>query len=159
MLTPFYLLDHTWIQLQLFQMANFWAILALRHREILLCCFPHYILQRLLSPRLAHASPLENTTIVSVIHGDMYILTILLILGTMIHILLPPYWFAFMAGFITPIYLFRKHHFENINLKTRKQLRRKIEFFGLSLTNCVFQNISTFWIYFFECPHTPYPKK
>lgn len=49
------------------------------------------------------------------------------ILGTMTHILLPPSWVAFMARFTAPIYLFRECHFENKNLKMRKQLKRKIE--------------------------------
>lgn len=69
----------------------------------------------------------ENTAVVSVIPSDVYFLTMKPILETMIHILLPPSWVAFMAAFIASIYLFRECHFENINLKTGKQLRKKIE--------------------------------
>lgn len=75
----------------------------------------------------------------------MRLLTMLLTLGPVIHALLPPCWVAFMAGFITPIYLFRRRHFENINLKMRKQFRRKIEcvLFGNKFKKLFLENISS----------------
>lgn len=130
--------------------------------QILLWHFPSFTsvsVQSLFRTGLVCAQ--ENTAVVSVIPSDVYTLTMQLILETMIHTLLPPSWVAFMAAFIASIYLFRKCHFKNINLKTRKQLRRKIERVLLwnEFNKLYFRACPLFQIYFSEWPSTCYPKK
>lgn len=93
--------------------------------------------------------------------SDVYSLTVLLILETVIHILLPTSWVAFMAVFIASIYLFRECHFQNINLKTREQLRRKTErvLVWNEYNKLYFRACPLFQIYLSEYLPTCYPKR
>lgn len=142
-------------------MVVFWVSLALRPSFFYSISLPltSVSIQSLL--RTGPLWALENTTVVSVIPSDVYNLMVQLILETVIHILLPPSWVAFMAVFIASIYLFRKCRFENINLKTRKQLRRKTEHVLLwnEYSKLYFRACLLFQIYFSEYPPTCYPKK
>lgn len=155
---PFYLLDHPGSS---YNSSKWWLLGQTGFETRLLLChsFPSqssWSYGRAPPPRGLAQQLLERRTV-----SGTHILTMQPGLGTMIHILLPPYWVAFMAGFIAPIYLFRKCRFENINLKTRKQLRRKIEcaLFWNEFNKLYFRTFLLFQIYFSECPSTSYPKK
>lgn len=147
-------------QLQLFQMVPFLGILALRPSFFYnnsLPPHPHLLLECLFSPcwEQVHSETKRTKLLVS------FPVTVRLILETVIHILLPPSWVAFMAAFIASIYLFKKCHFENINLKARQPLRRNTERVHLfnEYSKLYFWACPLFQIYFSKCPPTCYPKR